>query len=136
MISVEIGCLSHRHYISLPSPMTKEWGQTLIIFFKEVKLRFAMNNEVYWNQTTQYNNARVKNRRFKVGDRVLRKLEAMNNIERRRKSTLKWDGQFRVMRVIKSNTYHLQDKKGKSFPHTWHFDHLKIYFNWILQCCL
>lgn len=71
----------------------------------------------------------MKNRRFKVGDRVLKKLEAMSNIERRRKLTLKWDGPFRVMRVIKFNTYHVQDKKGKNFPLTWHFDHLKMYFN-------
>jgi len=38
-----------------------------------------MNNEVCWNQITQYNNVKVKSRRFKVGDRVLKKLEVMSN---------------------------------------------------------
>jgi hypothetical protein len=46
---------------------------------------------------------------FKQGDLVLRKLEATGNRESRGKLAPIWDGSFRVARVVKANTCHLQD---------------------------
>jgi len=59
---------------------------------------------------------------------ILRKLEVMSNIESIGKLVPKWHGLFRVVMVIKKNTYHLQDMDGKTLPHTWHFDNLKMYY--------
>jgi hypothetical protein len=44
-------------------------------------LTIAIKNEAYKLRATQYHNAKVKNKRFKFGDLVLRKLEATDNIE-------------------------------------------------------
>jgi hypothetical protein len=58
---------------------------------------------------------------------VLIKLKATRNRESKGKLAPKWDGPSKITRVVKTNTYHLQDIEGKSLPHSWHFDHLKIY---------
>jgi hypothetical protein len=74
-----------------------------------------MKNEAFKNKTYRYYNANVKNRRFKMEDLVLRKLEAICYFGRKKKgkTTLKWDGLYTVTRVIKTNTNHLQDMKRK-----------------------
>jgi hypothetical protein len=64
-----------------------------------------------------YHNVRVKNRRFKFENLVLRKLKAMSNIASKGKLGLKWDGSFKVAWVVKANTYQLKDMEGKSLPH-------------------
>lgn len=52
-------------------------------------------------------NARVKNRILKFKDLVLRNLKATRNRERIGKLALKWDGPFKVIKVVKMNNYHL-----------------------------
>jgi VanZ family protein len=42
-----------------------------------------------------------------------------SNKESRGKVALKWDGLLKVIRVVKTNTYHLQDIKVKNLPHAW-----------------
>jgi hypothetical protein len=52
-------------------------------------------------------NARVKNRILKFKDLVLRNLKATRNRERIGKLAPKWDGPFKVIKVVKMNNYHL-----------------------------
>ena len=44
-----------------------------------------------------------------MGDLLLRKPRAKYSYEGKGKLALKWDGSYKVTRVIKANTYHLQD---------------------------
>lgn len=69
----------------------------------------------------------MKNKAFKQGDLVLKKLEATSNRESREKLAPKWDGPFRVTQMDKANAYHLQDPNGSHLPHVWHLDHFKLY---------
>jgi len=50
-----------------------------------------------------------------------------SNRENRGKLAPKWDGIFKVLRVIKATTCHLQDMEGNNLPYGWHSDHLKMY---------
>lgn len=74
---------------------------------EEVRLNIAVKNEIFRSWATQYHNAKVKNKTFKVGDMVLKKLEATSIVEGRGELAPKWYESFRVIRVIKSNIYHL-----------------------------
>jgi hypothetical protein len=115
MISVEIGCSSTRilHF----SPQNNEQGLKVNLdLLEESKLIAVIRNEAYRHKATYYHNTRVKNKTFKRGDLVLRKLEATCNIESKGKLTPKRDGPFRVTRVIRTNTYHLHDSQGSSLP--------------------
>lgn len=84
---------------------------------EEIRMTTTIRNKAYQHKTACYHSTRVKNKVFKLGDLMLRKLEATNNIESKGKLVLKWDGPFKITRIVKANTYHLQDTKGKSLPH-------------------
>jgi hypothetical protein len=58
---------------------------TNLDFLEESCLTVAVKNEVYRFRATQYHNTRVKNKIFKFGDLLLRKLEATRNKESRGK---------------------------------------------------
>jgi hypothetical protein len=106
MIPVEIRCPSHQvvHYTTT----SNEQGLRINLnFLEESRITTAIRNEVYRLKTIRYHNLKVNNKMFKYGDLVLRKLEATNNKEGKGKLALKWDGPFRIIRVIKANTYHL-----------------------------
>jgi hypothetical protein len=108
MIPAEIGCPIAR--VLYFSPQNNEQGLRVNLdLLEESRLAAAMKNQAYRHKATQYHNARVKNMTFKQGDLVLRKLEATCNRESKGKLAPKWDGPFRVIKVVKANTYHLQD---------------------------
>jgi VanZ family protein len=46
-------------------------------------------------------------------------LKTTSNKESRGKVALKWDGLLKVTKVVKTNTYHLQDMKVKNLYHAW-----------------
>jgi hypothetical protein len=103
MIPAKIGCPSTRVLYFFP----QNNDQGLRVNLEESILATAVKNEAYKRKATQYHNAIVKNRTFKQGDLVLRKLEATGNKESRGKLAPTWDGPFRVTRVVKANTCHL-----------------------------
>ncbi|XP_057543932.1 uncharacterized protein LOC130823331 [Amaranthus tricolor] len=73
-------------------------------------------------------NRHVKTRRIQMGDLVLRKIEATGKIVEKGKLGAKWDGPFKVTRIIKPGTFELEDMKGKKLPRPWNGDHLKKFY--------
>lgn len=128
MIPVAIGCPNHR-VVYYTTEGNEQGLRINLDFLEESRITATIRNEVYRLRAIQYHNLKIKNREFKCGDLVLRKLKATNNKGGKGKLALKQDGPFKVIRVIKANTYHLQDIEGKNLPHAWHSDHLKIYYN-------
>ena len=62
---------------------------TNLDFLEESYLTVAVKNKVYKFRVTQYHNTKVKNKKFKFGDLLLRKLEATGNRESKGKLALK-----------------------------------------------
>ena len=77
---------------------------------------------------TRQFNRHVKTINWKVGDLVLRKIEATGKIIEKGKLGANWDGQFKITHIIKPNTFELEDMEGKKLKQPWHADHLKKYF--------
>ena len=63
---------------------------------EETRLITAIKNKVYKNKIAYYHNVKVKNKIFKLGDIVLRKLEEINNKKNRGKLALRWDNPFQI----------------------------------------
>ena len=61
----------------------------------------------YQQRTIRYYNFRVKHKIFKVGDLVLRREEASQSIEVDKLSP-KWEGPYRVSKVIRLGAYQQQ----------------------------
>ncbi|KAL0319732.1 UNVERIFIED_CONTAM: hypothetical protein Sradi_5234700 [Sesamum radiatum] len=70
-------------------------------------------------------NARVRPRNFQVGDSVLRKVEAFGRIG---KLDPKWEGPYKVMKIVNRGAYKLQQMDGKSVPCTWNGANFKKYY--------
>jgi len=91
VIPTKMGCLNHRVLFFFINNNGKEMRANLDLI-EEVRLSIAIKNKAFWYLVSQYHNARVKNKRFKVGDMTLRKLKEL--------VTLK-------VRLIKFNMYYL-----------------------------
>ncbi|GAA0176040.1 hypothetical protein LIER_29104 [Lithospermum erythrorhizon] len=64
---------------------------------------------------------------FSVGDLVLRVMEA-SQPKNKNKLNPKWEGPYRVRKVIGPGTYELEELSGKEIDHTWHGVYLKKYY--------
>ncbi|GAA0174786.1 hypothetical protein LIER_41782 [Lithospermum erythrorhizon] len=64
-------------------------------------------------------NRRVKNCQFHSGDLVLRLCSA-SQPKKQSKLSPKWEGHYRVKRIVGPSTYELEDLDGKAVPRTWH----------------
>jgi len=124
LVKIRFPSLRVTHY-SLEN--NKQGRRANLYLYKEYWLAIAVRNEAYHHQITQYHNAKVKNMSFKFRDLVLWKIKATGNRDTKGKLAPKWDGLFLVIRVVKANTYHLQDMEGENLPRTRHSDYLKKY---------
>lgn len=71
----------------------------------------------------KYYNARVKQRRLKVGDLVLKKV-----IKKTGALELNWDRPYKIKDVVRIGTYQLIDLNGRQHPHVWNAERLKLYY--------
>ncbi|RWW04819.1 hypothetical protein GW17_00031933 [Ensete ventricosum] len=63
-----------------------------------------------------------------MGNLVLRKAE-VNDLEHSRgKLALRWEGPYRVVRVIRDETYTLAAIDGEVLPRTWHVSNLRKFY--------
>jgi hypothetical protein len=116
MIPAEIGCSSHR-VVLYTSEDNQQGLKAKLDFLEKSCLTITTRNEEYSCWTVQCHNARVNNRKFKFRDLLLRKLKVIGNRESKGKLASKWDGHFKVTRIVKANTSYLQDIEGKSLSY-------------------
>lgn len=64
-----------------------------------------------------YHNTKVKFRKFKEGDLVLRKLEATGKAKAIGKLRSNQDSPFKVIKVLQHDSYHLEDQERKALSH-------------------
>jgi len=71
-------------------------------------------------------NSRMKSRRFRDGDLVMRKA---HQYEMQNKLSPKWTGPFRVTKALGDGAYRLETLEGGAIPRTWNATHLKFYYS-------
>ncbi|GAA0187096.1 hypothetical protein LIER_34384 [Lithospermum erythrorhizon] len=75
----------------------------------------------------RFYNRRVRNRHFVAGDLVLRMFKA-SRARNVKNLNPKWEGPYRVTKIVGPGTYILEELSGKKIEHTWHGIHLKKYY--------
>ncbi|GAA0160627.1 hypothetical protein LIER_39070 [Lithospermum erythrorhizon] len=70
---------------------------------------------------------RVKNRQFNVGDLVLR-MYAITRPNCKNKLSPKWEGPYKISKVVGPATYELSHLNGRLINHTWHATKLRKYY--------
>jgi ribonuclease HI len=94
----------------------------------EVRERAARRIALYQGRMARYHNAKVKLRRFEVGDWVLRKVTQATKDPSQGKLGPNWEGPYKIIQYYRRGTYHLEDRHGKKLPHPWNAEHLKKYY--------
>ncbi|KAJ9546252.1 hypothetical protein OSB04_025959 [Centaurea solstitialis] len=75
----------------------------------------------------RYFNKKVKAKVFQVGDYVLRHVFQNTQELNAGKLSIKWEGPYRISKVIGNGAYKLTTLEGKEIPHSWKANHLKRY---------
>uniref|UniRef100_A0A2N9FQE6 Integrase catalytic domain-containing protein n=1 Tax=Fagus sylvatica TaxID=28930 RepID=A0A2N9FQE6_FAGSY len=94
----------------------------------ETRERAARRIALYQGKMARYYNAKVKLRRFEVGDWVLRKVTQATKDPSQGKLGPNWEGPYKIIQYYRRGTYHLEDRHGKKLPHPWNAEHLKKYY--------
>ncbi|GMH23220.1 hypothetical protein Nepgr_025063 [Nepenthes gracilis] len=82
----------------------------------------------YQQRVARYYNKRVKARPLKVGDLVLRSVEAAGKTANRKKLSPGWEGPFLVSAILQSRVYKLRAQNSKLVPQTWNAANLRKYY--------
>ena len=82
----------------------------------------------YQGRVARYYNARVKNRCFRVGDLVLKKV--LPNTQDPGVGNLgpNWEGPYIMKDVVGPGTYSLYTIHGNILRHAWNVEHLRVYY--------
>ncbi|GAA0173111.1 hypothetical protein LIER_26796 [Lithospermum erythrorhizon] len=126
VLPVEVGLPTYRQ-IGFDERMNHQRLREQLDFIKERRDQALYENLQYKQLMARTYNRRVKNRQFRVGDLVLRLLSASQPREQGKLSP-KWEGPYRVKRVMGASTHELEDLDGKVVPRTWHASKMCRYY--------
>ncbi|XP_022853600.1 uncharacterized protein LOC111375040 [Olea europaea var. sylvestris] len=83
-------------------------------------LQAALRIASYQDRIAKYFNKRVRPRRFRAGDLVLRKAEAAGHAPGKLGPV--WERPFEVIRQLPGGAYSLRDTSGRPLPRSWNAD--------------
>ena len=127
MAPVEIGLKSPR--IELASVDQNKGAFRLNLDLLDEKREQVLQRiEDYQRKTTKYYNQKVKPRRYKLGDLVLKKLLPARKNPTHGKLGPNWEGLYIVSRIVRPGNYELQIEEGRTLSHSWNVDHLKCFY--------
>ncbi|KFK44296.1 hypothetical protein AALP_AA1G239700 [Arabis alpina] len=98
-------------------------------FLNERRSQALIRIANYQNAAARYYNSKVRVRRFREGDLVLR--EVFQNTAERNAGKLgaNWEGPYKVTTVVRPGVYELATMAGKPILHSWNAKHLKRYYH-------
>ena len=76
-------------------------------FLPERRGNAALRREIYRLQMARAYNKRICRRPLKVGDFVLRKMEAVGRANEQGKLTPNWEGPYKIIEEVRDGTYRL-----------------------------
>ena len=84
--------------------------------------------EAQKRRMARYYDSKVKERKFKVGDTVLR--QVFQNTKEAGAGALgySWEGPYQITKVLRSGAYRLADLAGIPLRLSWNAEHLKKYY--------
>ncbi|XP_019104863.1 uncharacterized protein LOC109134909 [Beta vulgaris subsp. vulgaris] len=102
--------------------------RTVLDHVPEVRGNALLRMQLYKPRMAREFNKRVTRRPLKVGDLVLRKMEAVGRAKEMGKLTPNWEGPYKIVHEVQSGTFHLEAMDGRPIPRTWNSNTLKKYY--------
>ncbi|XP_068477236.1 uncharacterized protein [Phaseolus vulgaris] len=125
MIPVEIQESSPRFQNFVAEDSNAERRMNLDLL-DEVREEARVKAEAVKRRVERKYNSRMKSRRFRDGDLVMRKA---HQYEMQNKLSPKWTGPFRITEALGNGAYRLETLEGGAIPRTWNATHLKFYYS-------
>ena len=127
MILVEVGILSLWHETYNPEENHALMCYELDLLEKKRDLT-ALRTTSYKRRSKRYFNSKGKERRFKEGDLVLRKV--LPNTREVNAIVLgpNWEGPYVIVEVLRPRTYRVKQLNGKMVPRSWNVELLRPYY--------
>ena len=82
----------------------------------------------YKRRSERYFNSKVRERRFKKGDLVLRKINSNTRDTSAGVLGPNWEGPYIIEAVVQPGAYKLKLSDGSLVPRTWNAKHLRPYY--------
>ncbi|KAK2997940.1 hypothetical protein RJ639_025715 [Escallonia herrerae] len=127
LIPVEIGLPSLRVVTDDPVQNEEDLRANLDLL-DERREQAAVRLAAYKHWVSKFYDQRVRHRAFRVGDLILRRIEASAPREAVGKLAPNWEGPYRVVKLAGPGAYHLEHIDGKAIPRTWNAANLRRYY--------
>ena len=97
-------------------------------FLEEKRDHSLIQSATQKQLVAKYYNVKVRPRSFLPGDLVLRRV--FRNTQEHEIGSFgpNWEGPYKVVRVVRTCVYELEDLGGKPLSHLWNAEHLRKYF--------
>ena len=82
----------------------------------------------YQHQIESYYNKRVRARPLELGDLVMRKVFENTKELNAGKLEARWEGPYKIVKVVKPGVYRLETSHGEAVPRAWNSMHLRRFY--------
>ena len=127
MIPVEATVPTHRRDTYDPTTNHSLLQESLDLV-DELREDSQLRVAAYQQKVAKYFNAKVKDRKFGVGDLVLRRVFLATRDPGAGVLGPNWEGPYQVESVVRPGTYKLARLDGSLVPHAWNAEHLRKYY--------
>ena len=87
-----------------------------------------MKTAIYQQRMARFYNKRIRTRTFIPGDLVLRKVTLNTRKPEEGSLGAKWEGPYKVVKVVKPGVYILEQLDGTKLKKPWNAEMLRKYF--------
>ncbi|XP_021827212.1 uncharacterized protein LOC110767855 [Prunus avium] len=127
VVPIEVGQPTRRVEHFAPEQSGIEQNLSLDLL-EERRLQSILHLAAYQQRTTRFYNQKVRERSFRPGDLVLRKVLPGTRDPTAGTLGANWEGPYTVTDIARPGTYRLAQLNGKALPHPWNAEHLRQYF--------
>ena len=124
-IEVKISTIRTQNYVQDSNHTQLEETLDLI---EEKREEAQLRNAAYQQRTTRYFNKRVRDRKFGVGDLILRRVFLATRDPAAGVLGPNWEGPYQIESVIRPGVYKLARSDGSPIPRAWNGEHLRPYY--------
>ena len=127
MLPVELDPPSHRR-------LTYDLEQNILLMMEsldsidEMREKSQLRVAAYQQKVARYFNSKVKERKFNVGDLVLRRVFLNTRDPTAGVLGPNWEGPYQIEEVLHPGPYKLARLNGDLVPHYWNGEHLRKYY--------
>ena len=127
MVPVELNPPSHRR-LTYDQPTNEQLLLETLDSVEESREKAQLRVAAYQQKIAKYFNSKVRERKFKIGDLVLRRVFLNTRDPAAGVLGPNWEGPYQIEEVLDPGTYNLARLNGELVLRYWNGEHLRKYY--------